>query len=153
MLRFIRFRPEFQDAILGLHEEAMERFMDVSLPPHETSDLHSIEDQYIKSGGEFLVGLLNDEIVAMGGYRRCTPSSAELKRMRIRSDLQGQGLGSRLLDELERSASRNEITELTLETALDRPLTLEFYRRHGYTDDGRNRYGAIETARFKKTLG
>ena len=152
-MRFIRFRSEFQAAILDLHDEAMGRFMDVSLPPHETSDLHSIEESYLKGGGEFLVGILNDEVVAMGGFRRCTRFSAELKRMRIRSELQGQGLGSRLLDELERIASRNGINELTLETAKDRPLTLVFYRRHGYVEDGTNTYGAIETLRFKKRLG
>ena len=63
----------------------MGRFLEVSLPPHETSDLY-VEDRYVNGGGEFLIGLLNNEVVAMGGYCRCAPSSAELKRMRIRSD-------------------------------------------------------------------
>ena len=152
MLKFVRYRPEFEAAVVELHEEAMGRFMDESLPPHEMSDLHSIPETYVQGGGEFLVGLLGEEVVAMGGYRRDTPTSAELKRMRIRARLHGRGFGSELLAELERIAAQDGITELTLETAQERPATLEFYRGRGYIEDGTNRYGDVETLKFKKKL-
>ncbi len=35
---------------------------------------------------------------------------------------------------------------------LRRPLTLEFYRKHGYQETGRGFYGEVETVQFSKTL-
>ncbi len=39
-----------------------------------------------------------------------------------------------------------------LETARRRPLTLEFYRKHGYQEAGQSFYGAVETVQFSKVL-
>lgn len=44
------------------------------------SDLDDIETVYLRTGGEFLVGEINDVIVAMGGVRLNDDGSATLKR-------------------------------------------------------------------------
>ncbi len=88
----------------------------------------------------------------MGGFKRLSDTEAELKRMRIASDLQGQGYGTILLRELERRAWQANVVKLCLEAAKRRPLTLEFYRKHGYHESGHGFYGAVETVRFVKTL-
>jgi len=72
--------------------------------------------------------------------------------MRIEQELQGQGLGTQLLRELERIAFQTGIRTLCLDTARRRPLTLEFYRKHGYQETGWGLYGGVETVRFSKTL-
>jgi hypothetical protein len=46
-------------------------------------DLHEIEAAYLRSGGEFLVGVLDGKVVAMGTLRRISPGKAEIKRMRV----------------------------------------------------------------------
>ena len=78
--------------------------------------------------------------------------SAELRRMRIQRDFQDQGYGSQLLQELERLAFQSGISILTFETAKTRPLTLEFYRKHGYQQTGSGFYGKVETIHFRKVL-
>jgi SAM-dependent methyltransferase len=118
----------------------------------EAADLRSIEQTYLVSGGEFLVGLLEGEVIAMGGFQRLSGRTAELRRMRIRTDLQGRGYGSLLLEELERLARRSRIDVFTFETAKARPLTLKFYGKHGYRQTGSGMYGNIETVHFAKTL-
>jgi hypothetical protein len=62
------------------------------------------------------------------------------------------GYGTRLLRDLERRAFLSGIRTLTLETPRRRPLTLEFYRKHGYQETGRGIYGAVETVLFGKIL-
>jgi len=172
-MRLIRYRPEFQEAVLALHrsivadlsegisqqkedtdQKTVEQIylsMGIS-QQEEESDLRDIEQIYIKDGGEFLVGLLDGAVIAMGGFQRLSDTSAELRRMRIRKDLQGQGYGSRLLLELEQKASQSGIRTLSFETARARPLTLEFYRKHGYQETGYGFYGEVETVHFSKTL-
>ena len=57
-----------------------------------------------------------------------------------------------LLRELERRAFRCGVRTLCLEAARRRPLTLDFYRKHGYQETGQSFYGAVETVQFSKAL-
>src|SRR6266566_4398107 len=90
--------------------------------------------------------------MAAGELTRCSDVVAELRRMRIAHDLQGQGYGTLMLRKLERRAFQSGVRTLCLDTARRRPLTLEFYRKHGYQETGRSFYGAVETVQFSKTL-
>ena len=111
-----------------------------------------IERFYLRTAGDFLVGLLDNQVVAMGGFKRLSDTSAELKRMRVNKLHQGRGYGTQLLVELERKAIENGIRTLCLETASFRTLAIEFYRKHHYQFDGEGRYGDVRTIRFIKSL-
>ncbi|HXT10613.1 MAG TPA: GNAT family N-acetyltransferase [Candidatus Angelobacter sp.] len=151
-MNLIRYRLEYQEPMLALHRSAIEGFALGMTRQQDEADLMAIDDVYLRSGGEFLLGLLDERLIAMGGFKRMSEDSAELRRMRIARDLQGQGYGTLLLRELEDRAHRAGIRTLCLDTAQRRPLTLEFYRKHGYQEIGRNFYGAVETVQFSKTL-
>jgi GNAT superfamily N-acetyltransferase len=137
--------------MLALHRSAIEGFTLGMSHQEDEADLLAIE-AYLAGGGEFLLGLMGERLVAMGGFKRLSAVSAELRRMRIAPDLQGKGCGTQLLRELERRAFQSGIRTLCLETAKRRPLTLAFYRKHGYQEKGCGFYGAVETVQFSKTL-
>ena len=103
--------------------------------------------------GAAVLAWTNEWLIAMGGFKRLSNTDAELKRMRIVRDVQGHGYGTALLRELESRAWQAGVRNLSLEAAKRRPLTLEFYRKHGYLESGQGMYGAVETVRFTKTLG
>ena len=151
-LRLVRFQGEHQEAILTLHRSAMSRFTVGISVAEEEADVRDIDGAYLRDGGEFPVGLLNGQVVAMGGFRRLSGDTAELKRMRVRTDLQGRGYGTQLLHELEQLALARHIQTLSLETAKARPLTLQFYRKHGYEEAGEGLYGQVVTVRFTKQI-
>jgi GNAT superfamily N-acetyltransferase len=151
-MRLIRYQPEYREPMLALHRSAIAGLTLGMGQQEDEADLMAIEQVYLRSGGEFLIGLLDDRLMAMGGVQRLSDTAAELRRMRIDRELQGKGYGTRLLGELERIAFHAGIRTLCLETAQSRPLTLEFYRKHGYQEMGRGTYGAVETVRFTKTL-
>lgn len=151
-MNLIRYKPEFQEPMLALHRSAIEGF-DLGISQEEDeADLLDLENVYVRLGGEFLLGFIGPRLMAMGGFKRLSNTDAELKRMRIASDLQGQGYGTILLQELERRAWQFGVRNLCLEAAKRRPLTLEFYRKHGYQETGQGMYGIIETVRFEKIL-
>jgi GNAT superfamily N-acetyltransferase len=149
---FVRYRPEHQEPMLSLHRSAIEGFTLGMSQQEDEADLMSIEQVYLGNGGEFLVGLVDGRLIAMGGFKRLSDALAELRRMRIARDLQGRGYGTQLLRELERRAFQSGVRTICLDTARKRPLTLEFYRKHGYKESGRGFYGAVETVQFSKTL-
>ena len=138
--------------MLALHRSAIEGFVLGMSQQQDEADLLAIEEVYLRSRGEFLLGFLGERLVAMGGFKRLSDALAELRRMRIARDLRGQGYGTHLLRELERRALQSGVRTLCLDTARRRPLTLEFYRNHGYQETGQSFYGAVETVQFRKTL-
>jgi GNAT superfamily N-acetyltransferase len=138
--------------MLALHRSAIEGFTLGMSQQQDEADLVAVEDIYLRSRGEFLLGLMGERLIAMGGFKRLSDELAELRRMRIARDLQGQGYGTIMLRELERRAFQAGIRTLCLDTARRRPLTLEFYRKHGYQESGQSFYGAVKTVQFSKTL-
>jgi GNAT superfamily N-acetyltransferase len=151
-MRLIRYKPEFQEPMLVLHRSAIEGFTLGMSQQQDEADLLAIEEVYLRSRGEFLLGFLGERLVAMGGFKRLSDGLAELRRMRIARDLQGLGYGTHLLRELERRAFQSGVRTLCLDTARRRPLTLEFYRKHGYYETSQSFYGAVETVQFRKVL-
>ena len=151
-MRLIRYHDDYFEPMLALHRSAL-----VGIPlgmsqKEDEADLRAIKQVYLGGGGEFLLGFIHERLIAMGGFKRLTDASAELRRMRIERELQGRGYGTQLLRELERLALQSGIRTLRLDAARRRPLTLEFYRQHGYQEVGRGFYGEVETSQFSKTL-
>ena len=151
-MRLIRYQPQYQEPMLALHRSAIEGFTLGMNQQEDEADLVAVEEVYLCSRGEFLLGFIGERLVAMGGFKWLSDGLAELRRMRIASDLQGQGYGTLLLQELERRAFQSGIRALCLDAARRRPLTLEFYRKHGYQETGEGSYGSVQTVKFRKTL-
>jgi putative acetyltransferase len=151
-MRFIRYQAEYQEPMLELHRSAITGLHLGMSQQADEADLLNIDQFYYYTGGEFLLGLLAGRLVSMGGFRRLSITVAELRRMRIEHDLQGKGYGTKILHELEHRAFHSGIRTLCLETAQSRPLTLKFYRKHGYEETGTGQYGDVETVRFEKSL-
>jgi GNAT superfamily N-acetyltransferase len=151
-MHFMRYHPEYQEPMLALHRSAIQGFVLGMSQQQDEADLVAIDDVYLRNGGEFLLGFNGERLIAIGGFKRLSDEAAELRRMRIATELQGRGYGTLLLRELERRAFQSGIRTLSLDTARRRPLTLEFYRKHGYQEIGQSFYGAVETVQFRKTL-
>ena len=138
--------------MLALHRSAIEGFALGMSQQQDEADLVAVEKVYLQTQGEFLLGFIDENLVAMGGFQRLSNDLAELRRMRISRKFQGRGYGTLLLRELERSALQSGLSTLCLETAKRRPLTLQFYHKHGYQETGQSFYGAVETVKFIKIL-
>jgi len=95
-------------------------------------DLLNITDHYFDRNGEFIVGLENGELIAMGAIRRISSDIAEIVRMRVHPDHQGKGCGNIILIELEKFALNNHYNELILETDERLINAIKLYRKNGY---------------------
>lgn len=127
--------------MLELHERALRDDAFTADAPDE--DLRDPLAAYVDSGGEFLVGERDGEIVAMGAYRPAhewirnavddvAEPAAELKRMRVDPDHQRQGFGTTVLDRLEASARADGFREFLHDTGVDQTETRAFYEARGF---------------------
>jgi putative acetyltransferase len=74
--------------------------------------------------------------VACGALRRHGDGIGEVKRMYTRPSHQGQGIGGRILAEVEMLARRDGLTRLVLETGDRHPAAWRVYERSGFARCG-----------------
>ena len=108
------------------------------------SDLDAIESVYLRAGGEFFVGVLEGEVVAMGALRLDPDGRAWITRMRVSPRLQGRGIGQTLLDSLHRRAAELGYGRLQLDTTVGQTAARRLYEKNGYRETGRGTVGPFE---------
>jgi putative acetyltransferase len=84
----------------------------------------------------FLVARSECEAVGCGAILRDPRGWGEVKRMFVRPDQRGKGIGVRVLAELEVLARRSRLPLLRLETGIHNTEALALYRRAGFSERG-----------------
>jgi GNAT superfamily N-acetyltransferase len=138
--------------VLELHILGLEQFEASSPRGSWDADVDDIEGVYLNNRGEFLVGELDGEVVAMGGFRQKTENVAELKRMRVHPRYQGRGFGQAILTELERRARALGYSSLFLDTLPTMAPARRLYAKNGFVQTGTKRVGRFEAILYEKAL-
>jgi GNAT superfamily N-acetyltransferase len=150
-LHIRRYEPGDKRAVRRLHDEALNEVgAHLGAGPWD-DDLDDIEGVYLESGGEFLVGELEGEVVAMGAIRRISPDAAEVKCMRVRPGLQGRGFGQAMLDSLHRRAARIGYTTLHLDTTVQQRAARRLYLKNGYCEVGCGSVGPFDCIYYERS--
>ena len=115
------------------------------------SELDDVDD-FVPPRGRFLVATIDDQPTGGGALRFFDDRTAELKRMWIRPDARGTGLGAALLAELERHASGFGCTRVRLDTNSLLTAAVALYRRSGYHEIRRYNHNPDTDLWFEKQL-
>ena len=149
-LEIRRYEPGDGEAVWRLHNEALAGVgAHLGNGPWD-DDLHEIWAVYLEAGGEFLVGVLDGRVVAMGALRRVSTTEAEVKRMRVEPGLQGRGYGQVLLDVLHRRAVELGYSTLSLDTTLHQKAARRLYEANGYREVRRGRIGPFDCVFYRR---
>jgi putative acetyltransferase len=114
--------------------EALDAQMQALYPP-ESNHLLDIAALSLPAV-TFLVVRDGDEAVGCGALLRDPRGWGEVKRMVVRPDLRGRGIGRRVLAELETLARQVSLPLLRLETGIHNADALALYRRNGFVERG-----------------
>jgi len=98
-------------------------------------DAHSFYDQYNKIDKikYAVVAYLNDIPVGCGAIKKYSDATAEVKRMFVQNEHRGQGIGGRILIELEAWASELNFSTIILETGKAQPEAIRLYQKSDYS--------------------
>ncbi len=151
-LHIRRYSEPDKDALWRLHNVALEQIDAHGGNGPWDDDLHHIGQIYLETGGEFLVGIENGRLVAMGALLPTAPGEAEIKRMRVEPDRQRQGFGRAILEALLAVAQRKNLTRLHLETTTGQIGAQRLYESAGFARTGRGRHGEFILLRYEKHL-
>jgi putative acetyltransferase len=82
----------------------------------------------------FLAARRDGELLGSIAFLVIAPGHAEMKRMFVRTEARGVGLGRRLLNALEEVARHRSIIRMSLETGIKQSEAIGPYRACGYQD-------------------
>jgi GNAT superfamily N-acetyltransferase len=99
----------------------------------ETRGVPAGPDEMTPPAGIFLVGYVDGEAVACGGYK-AGPQGAEIKRMWVAPQARRRGVGRRLLAALEYAARAAGHRRVVLDTSWGHSEALAMYRALGYVE-------------------
>ena len=90
--------------------------------------------RFVSPEGIFLVVESDGRDVGCGGIRRLDDATYEIKHVWLQPHTRGQGLGRKLLTELERRAASLGATHVVLDTNQSQVAAANLYRSAGYED-------------------
>jgi GNAT superfamily N-acetyltransferase len=151
-LRVRRYEPSDKRAVRRLHDDALNEVGAHLGSGSWDEDLDEIESVYLDSGGEFLVGVLDGEVVAMGALMAISSGEAEVKLMRVRPGLQGCGYGQALLNALHRRAAELGFSLLHLDTTVQQLAAQRLYLNNGYREAGRGTVGPFDCIFYEREI-
>ena len=114
--------------------EALDAYATALYPPESNHllDVGSLSDAAVS----FLVARAEGEAIGCGAILRDPRGWGEVKRMFVRPNQRGKGIGVRVLAELEALVIGSGLTLLRLETGIHNREALALYRRAGFTERG-----------------
>jgi putative acetyltransferase len=127
----IRLEDPRQPDVQALFGQSDDYFR--SLYPIESIHLVSA-DVLATHRAVFLTARRNGELLGSIALLVIAPGHAEMKRMFVRPEARGIGLGRRLLNALEEIARHRSITRMSLETGIKETEAIGLYRTSGYRD-------------------
>ncbi|QHW35151.1 GNAT family N-acetyltransferase [Paenibacillus rhizovicinus] len=123
-------------------------------PTHQHyHDIFHIEEQYLSSGGDFLVGTAQSGmVVAMGGLKKLDFDTAEIKRLRVHPDYQQRGYGQRILSRLEDRAAELGFNHIYLDALTNQLGAKKLFTNNGYAHRGASVIDGFWVNAYEKTL-
>jgi GNAT superfamily N-acetyltransferase len=148
VLELRRYEDSDAATVWRLHGEGMRQADAHAGDGPWDDDLRSIRATYLDGDGEFLVGVLGGEVVAMGGLRRVSGTVAEIKRMRVDARVQRRGFARAVLAALESRARELGYATLRIDTTVGQSPARRLYEASGYGEVGR----ALDRTGFEVVL-
>jgi GNAT superfamily N-acetyltransferase len=143
--------PTHVDAVAlhrALIEEASIRYTDQGGLPASNSP-----DQDLRPpNGQFLVVYKGGVAAGCGGIRQLNTANAEIKRMYVAVPFRRQGIGRRILHELERIARQSGSSAVRLDTADRLTEAISLYRSEGFLEVPRYNENLAASHWFSKPL-
>jgi ribosomal protein S18 acetylase RimI-like enzyme len=112
------------------------------------TDLLNLYDYYNKSKNIFLIGLINDTVVATGGIVWEKDDIARIVRMSVKKEYRREGYASMILKALEKKVFDKGYKIIVLETTKTWQEAISFYKKNNY----KVTHIDINNIHFKKSI-
>ena len=113
-----------------------------------TDELKTINKQYNKPGGALLIAYNGEDAIGCAGLRMINSEVAELKRMFVLTEYNGQGIGKKMLGIIIDIARELKYKKIKLDTLPGMIQAQRLYRSFGFVDIAPYRFNPVEGTVF-----
>ena len=99
---------------------------------NEFVDMDNLQAHYFDNSGLFLAALDDGRLIGTGAIRKLDEKIAELKRIWLLDEYQGQGIGFQLVARLFNFASAHGYQYIRLQTSPQQKRAVAFYKKFGF---------------------
>jgi len=129
----IEERPDSPDALQLIDE--LQSILSQEMYPDESRHGYSV-DKLLREGVAFFITRHNEVPAGCGGIKLFGTEYGEVKRMYVRPQFRGLGLGQLMLDHLAAYARARQTFTLRLETGIYQKEAIKLYERYGFARRG-----------------
>ena len=148
LLKEITSEQEFGEGIALFQEYAQDIGIDLSFQNFDR-ELQEIAEQYARPNGALIVAYDNGkQSLGCVGIRKLEPKICELKRMYIKADARGMGLGKRLLSKALAIAKEMKYEAMRLDTLQTMDAAMGLYKKMGFYEIPPYRFNPLEEAKY-----
>lgn len=98
------------------------------------AELLALTNLYGPPNGRMLIAEDTDEILGGVAYKHVDEDTCEMKRLFVRTNANGRGLGRKLCEALLKTAAKDGYRRMRLDTTRDMVEAIGLYRSMGFTD-------------------
>lgn len=140
-------QKQYDEAVLLIREYAAWLNFDLSFQNFE-AEMASLPDMYNVRDGGLFIAYLDEDPVGIIGLRRFNNTDGEVKRMFVKTQARGRGIGKLLLRTCIDMAKALDYQSLKLDTADFMKSAIELYVDQGFVEIPAYRYNPQEGARY-----
>ena len=115
---------------------------------HVDEELEHFPDKYREPDGAFFVAKVRNTVAGCVGIKKIADGICEMKRLFVRDEYKGQGVGKHLVDAIILEAKRKGYLCMRLDTLTRMDKALALYRKFGFKEIGQYVENPIEDAVF-----
>ena len=107
-------------------------------------DYDDIENIYINSWGDFLVGTVNGEVVVTGAVKKLDENCGEIKRIRVKPECQRRGYGEAMTKALIKRAEELGYKKIRIDTMTTNTRAQALFNKTGFKEAYHGKIGEFE---------
>ena len=112
------------------------------------AEMEELSEMYNEKNGGLFLAFKNDKAVGVAGLRRFSITESEVKRMYVKVEARGLGIGKLLLLKCIETARKAGYKKIKLDTADFMQSAIKLYTDNGFVEISAYRYNPHEAARY-----
>ena len=133
-LEYVKYTVEELEEVKNIFIEYSE-FLQVDLCFQDfEKELQTLHEVYSPPKGCIILAKQNDKTVGCVALKPIAEGVCEMKRLYVRPEARGMGLGRKLVEELIRFAQKSSYQSMKLDTVAKLKKAIDLYRSLGFTE-------------------